>query len=299
MARGQGGLVSAGQCDTYGVTSGRRRRLVALGVWRRLTRGVFDTGVDTGLHPYDLRRLRSAWLALLAYPGAAAVGSCALALLGVAGLPPEIAPEAAFPHRSGRVSRDGVLLRQYRRFPCVAVRDRWVAEPAHALAQALPGLGRDHGVSVMDSLLNRRLLTPAGLVRAQRLASNRPGCAVTHPWWDLADGRAESPVETLARLRCVDAGIPPDELQHVVRDDSGRFLGRADLAWRLGDGRWLLVEIDSDAFHTSAEQVRRDAARQNGLLSGGNHILLRFFARDLPHLPTQIKQILTGPAGRR
>ncbi|MFD2028697.1 type IV toxin-antitoxin system AbiEi family antitoxin domain-containing protein [Promicromonospora aerolata] len=282
LARRQAGLVSSGQCDAHGVTNGRRRRLVATGRWQRVTRGVFDTGCsEPGLHPYDRSRLRSAWLALLAYPGSAAVGACALALLGVAGLPSAITPEAAFANGSGRESRDGILLRQYRAFPRVAVGDHFAAEPAHALAQALPQLDREHGVAVMDSLQNKRILTPSGMRTAQRLAENRRYRTTSRPWWGQHDGRSQSPVETVARLRLMDAGIGPDDLQRDLFDATGQFLGRADLAWHLGTGRWLLVEVDSDEFHSSPEQVRRDAVRQNRLLRDGRHVLLRFFARQV------------------
>ncbi|MGI5187364.1 hypothetical protein ACQEVI_04385 [Promicromonospora sp. CA-289599] len=170
-------------------------------------------------------------------------------------------PEAAFPDGSGHEPRDGIVLRQYRRFPRVAAGGRFAAEPAHALAQALPTLDREHGVAVMDSLLNKRILTRSGLRKARRLIGKRRDCAKTEGWWELADGRSQSPVETAARLRCVDAGIPPDDLQRDLVDAANQFLGRADLAWYLGYGRWLLVELDSDEFHTSADQVRRDAIR--------------------------------------
>lgn len=79
-------------------------------------------------------------------------------------------------------------------------------------------------------------------------------------------------------------------------DVAGKFLGRADLAWYLGDGHWLLVELDSDEFHTSAEQVRQDAVRQNGLLREGKHVLLRFFTRSVHEGSTMtdaIRSVLT------
>ena len=47
--------------------------------------------------------------------------------------------------------------------------------------------------------------------------------------------------------------VPPDELQVEIRDDDGRFLGRGDLGWRLGDGRWLIAEIDGREFHETPE----------------------------------------------
>lgn len=47
----------------------------------------------------------------------------------------------------------------------------------------------------------------------------------------LADPRAESPRESLLRVRLVLAGLPPPVPQHVVHDGDGRFDARLDLAW--------------------------------------------------------------------
>ncbi|WP_344100644.1 dihydrofolate reductase family protein [Myceligenerans crystallogenes] len=42
-------------------------------------------------------------------------------------------------------------------------------------------------------------------------------------------------------LDAADAGIPPDDLQRNIHDDDGDFIGRGDLLWYLGGGRWLMV----------------------------------------------------------
>src|SRR6476469_9571123 len=91
----QEGLVSASQCEKLGVGAARRSRLVRDEAWERVTHGVFDVtpGRDRR-RDADHRRRRAAWLAMLAYgPSAISVGACALALHGVAGLPPDVVPE--------------------------------------------------------------------------------------------------------------------------------------------------------------------------------------------------------------
>ena len=52
-------------------------------------------------------------------------------------------------------------------------------------------------------------------------------------WWI---GEPSPPLETFARLECVDAGVPPDDLQVEIRSSRGHLLGRGDLGWRLPRG---------------------------------------------------------------
>jgi len=115
LAARQEGLLGAAQCDDQGVSTARRARLVAEGVWARVTRGVFDVDPRRDRRfDADHRRRRAAWTGMLAYgPDAIAVGACALALHGVMGLPLDITPEVALPGGCSRRSRDGVRVRQF------------------------------------------------------------------------------------------------------------------------------------------------------------------------------------------
>ncbi|MFI6427089.1 hypothetical protein [Promicromonospora sp. NPDC050880] len=279
LARQQCGLLPSQQCDAAGVGPSRRRNLVARGGWRRVTRCVLDTGATPeGLHVYDIERRRAAWTALLANPRAIAVGCCALALHGVAGLPRRIVPEAALPRGTARKARDGIAFRQYAtEQETVEIEGRTVVTVRRALVQALPTLSRDEAVACLDSALHQGLITPGDLRTIRRDLLRRRGSARVIPWLDRADGRAESPPESHARLRAEDAGFAPDDVQRDFFDVRGRFLGRADLAWHLGGDRWLVVEIDSQAFHGAERQVRRDALRQNDLVREGRNLVMRFF----------------------
>lgn len=304
LAGRQGGLLSARQADAEGVDSDRRGRLVAAGVWSRPTRGVVDTSPTRARSP-DERRVRSAWLGMLAYgPSAVAVGACALALHGIAGLPVDLTPEVAMPGgRFGR-PRDGIRVREFgggTPLPVRTVGAGRVVDLTWALAQAVPELGRRHGVAVLDDALRRGLLGDAGLAVVRRRVVGRRGAAQVGDIWTLLDGRAESPLESFARLDCWDAGIPADDVQVTIRDDAGRFVARADLGWRLGDGRWLVAEIDGREVHETPEAVLRDRRRQNAVVRTGRVDLLRFTAADLGSSGALVRTIRTHlpPAWRR
>lgn len=283
----QEGLLSAAQCEEHGVTAHRRSRLVAQRRWSRPTHAVYDTEVTppqvrTGPGSHDHRRRRAAWLGLLAYgPESIAVGPCALVLLGVHGVRVDVTPQVTLPGARAASSRDGVALRQFDDGMTVRrVEGRYVATPDWALAQSVPESGRWRAVAAMDSALRLGLIDRDGLAGAHDLARGRRGVARTHGWWAEADGRAESPLETFARLECSDAGLAPDALQVEVVD-GGRLLGRGDMGWRLGRDRWLIAELDGAEVHEAPGAVLRDRARQNDLVGSGRVDVVRFTGRDL------------------
>ena len=278
----QVGLVSTEQAREAGVQDRLAAALVARRVWHRLTRGVLDTrcGPLSAVR-WDARRRRAAWAALLAFgPDAVAVGACALALHRIVGLPPTIAPQAALPGGSNRLTRDGVTVRQFDAgLETVELEGRRVATVEWALAQAVPELPHPNGLAVLDSALRLRLSTERGLAHAHELARGRRGVAATHRLWELADGRSESAPESFGRLDCIDGGVPPDALQ-LPLDDSP-YPERGDLAWHLGGDRWLVAEVDGKEVHDVPDAAYADRSRQNGLVSTGRFTVLRFTGRDV------------------
>ncbi|WP_225224312.1 hypothetical protein [Cellulomonas sp. JH27-2] len=295
----QEGLVSAAQCDAWGVTGGMRARLVRTGEWSRLTTGVYDVmpGVTLGL---DRQRCRSAWFGMLAYGvRAVAVGTSALALHGVKGLPLRIQPQVAL-DGTARRPRAGIAVRHFDGFATRTLGARRIATVESALVQALPDLDRDTAISILDAALRARQLDDPGVARVRTALVGRRGCRRVEPWWDLVDRRSDSPLETRARLACVDGGIAPDELQVTIKDTHGRFLARGDLGWRLRGDRWLLAEIDGREPHSSPAALFEDRERQNRMLASGLVDLRRFTARDV-NRPSQMVASLRAAiaAGRR
>ncbi|WP_460707345.1 hypothetical protein [Myceligenerans halotolerans] len=279
-------MLSVRQCEEHDVTAIRRHRLVASGAWSRAARGVFDTRLrDVTLHKYDQERWRAVWLALYAYPRGIALSDIALMLHGAQGLPRRLTPEVALPGGAAARSRAGVAVRQTDvTGKTVQVDGRDVVEPVLALVQAMRTLGRDSWVRCADSLIHQGVIGPASLREVSRLM-RRAGHSDKARWLRLVDGRAESPLETDARLQCEDAGIPPDDLQRAFYDGCGQFVGRSDLVWHLGADRWLVVEIDGNAYHASHDQLGYDALRQNELLRDRRLLLLRFRSRHLYEYP--------------
>jgi hypothetical protein len=302
LARGQEGLISARQLAGLHVPRQRVADHVRRGQLVRVDRGVYDVeptsvsdrtatwaagmGWPAPESVYDHRRRRSAIAVLLRHGDrAVAVGLGALALLGAGALPlsfrAEAVVRAAVPRAGGR--RGGV--RRIEDFASTTTADGWaVATWPEALAQAVLTLGRwpdgrRHGVAIMDDLLHREILTVADLADVHRLTRGRPGVGVTHGWWEQADGRAESPLESHLRHDCLARGHGPDTLQLDVVTAAGVFVGRVDLVWLLSAGRHLFVEVDGVDVHSRPDAVFRDRERQNGLTAAGR--VLRYTKADL------------------
>lgn len=308
----QEGLLDAEQCDAAGVGPARRAALRRAGLLLPVVRGVHDVApaLDAagsvragwaGDDPVDHRRRRAAWTALLALgrTRAVATGACALALLGVQGLPLQVRPEGALLDGSHRAPGGGVRVRCVVPERVERVGRALVVDPVTALAQAVVELRRDHAVAVLDSAVQRHLVAPEEVDDVHRLVHGRRGSRRVAPWWDLVDGRAQSPLETRARLQCRDAGVAPHDLQVPVTDDAGRVVARGDLGWWLPGGRLLVVEIDGVGPHGTPDALHRDRARQNAIVATGA-ILLRFTAADVQagRLPTAVARYVHHPGPR-
>jgi predicted transcriptional regulator of viral defense system/very-short-patch-repair endonuclease len=87
------------------------------------------------------------------------------------------------------------------------------------------------------------------------LAARAPGEAVP-----------ESAPERLLAILLTHQGLPAPEFQHVVRDATGAFVARVDLAYP----EWkILVEYDSYQEHVGRLALVRDSARRNSLVALG------------------------------
>jgi hypothetical protein len=296
-ARLQAGLIELDQCRAAGLSVKSVRGLVGRGSWRHVARRVWEIpSVAPSPTDHDARRRRSALLGLLTFgPEAVAVGPCALALHGLKGLPTSIRPEVALPGRSNRLDRDGVRVRQFDDgMEVVKVGGRRVVSLEWALAQAVPELPHRNGLALLDAALCSARLTPSGLARAHDIARGRRGIRSRHVLWDLADRRAESPLESFARWECVVDGIPPDTLQLPLTTPGGRAVARGDLAWRRSDGRWLVVEMDGTDVHGTPAAVYADRSRQNLLTTSASVVLLRFTGRDLGTIAPAVRRTLAA-----
>lgn len=288
LAGRQLGLVSRAQCAAVGMPPGRINRLVARGDWRTVTRGVVLT--DLGAVPAGdwaaRARQRAVVASLAGGPESLLVGLAALAAHGVEGLPLGFVPEFTTTTGTHVRSRPEVRARRLRRRDDVPDHPKVTyahglrtAGPLWALAQALPGLDRDHAVAILDSAVHTGKFRMEDAPLLLALMTDCRGVRSLRSWLPLADGRSESPLETRARLVCQDHGVPPDDLQRVIRDAVGIFVARCDMVWDLGGGRLLIVEMDG-GHHRKDGQIDVDNARDNALHRLG-HVVYHFTWRDL------------------
>jgi Protein of unknown function (DUF559) len=147
-------------------------------------------------------------------------------------------------------------------------------------------------VVVADLVFHAGLTEPATMSEWAESRRGRAGIARLRRVLELADGRAESAMETRLRLLLVLAGLPVPESQVGLRDPSGRLLGRADLYYRAAR---LAIEYDGGTHRTSLVEDNR---RQNQLLAAGYGIL-RFTAPDVLRSPAAtVAQVQAALAAR-
>lgn len=97
-------------------------------------------------------------------------------------------------------------------------------------------------------------------------------------------------------LRRVEGGVPPDDLQHEIRDEHGHLLARADMIFRRRRRRpgLLVLEADGQDPHGGPEARHRDRWRANALVALG-HDVIRCTWRDTLSrwaIPTMVRAAL-------
>ena len=248
------------------LTPGEVDGFVRSGTWQVVWRGVY---ADAG-HVLDAEQ--RALAAVLAAGGAGQTGrhlraaACGRTAERVHGLPlldddgryddVAVATRTAGARWSGRVLRPYEL-----HLPPGTLRRRpsglLLTRPAPTIGHLSTLLGRTALVCALDAALH------AGLVDGEELAAvaaARAGCpgapalreAVAH-----ADGRAESPAETLARLLLLPE-LPQLRPQVRVVDRWGRVVARVDLGEE--EARFA-VEVDGVRGHAGAQMVAKDRRR--------------------------------------
>ncbi|MEV4462267.1 type IV toxin-antitoxin system AbiEi family antitoxin domain-containing protein [Micromonospora echinofusca] len=300
IAARQDGLVTRAQAMHVGLGRHEIDNLVKFGRWRRVARAVYL--VDSKATEEASRRhlIRAALLSL--GPRAHAVLGTAAELHGIAGLPPSDEIHVALPGTSARLARirePGLVVHQIEHPAASVVRVGGMpaTSPLCTVAEVIRRVGRYPAVSVLDSALNRRLITDADLLSIPRLVRGRRGAVAARLHLGEADGRAQSPLETRARLRCVDGKVPPDVLQIAVRDDDGHLLGIGDLGWR---GSKVIAEADGRGPHDTPVAAYADRRRQNRLVNAG-WTVLRFTWSDTLHpdyIPWTVREAIAAARRR-
>jgi hypothetical protein len=238
--------------------------MVQRGELLRIGWGYYATADLADLIP----RLPTGRLLLAAGAAAAALGPSAVVShqtaaqlhgLSMLGAPPAMLSVTRPPGVGSRSARPGV------RVHCAALPAEHLggrlAVPVTTVPRTVIDLARvldfRAGVVIADSALQQKLTSKkelrAVIVACPRWRGVRRAAQVV----DFADSRAESPLESLARVVFADCGLPAPELQAEISDTE--FIGRADFLWRKFR---TIAEVDGagkyDDRNRAVRQLRRD-----------------------------------------
>jgi predicted transcriptional regulator of viral defense system len=311
VAERRDGIVTATDALRAGYGHPEIRHLVASGRWIRLRRGVYISAPDLARAQERGRGHRVACLALLlALDRRSAVISHGSAAR-LWGLPTPREQSAVLrltdPARWRR-GPDYVMTRAPLG-PGDAGRsgDIRLTSAARTLIDCAREWPLDDAVVALDAALLAERTTTAQLRSATESARHWPGAARAMRAVELADGRAESPLETRGRLRILGCGLPTPQLQVEIRS-GGRLVGVVD-AWF--EEAAVAVEFDGRIKYTnpwrerSPERVLWEEKRREDELRALDIRVVRVVEDDLggrwPGTQQRLEELLgrPGPAGRR
>lgn len=149
--------------------------------------------------------------------------------------------------------------------------------PARTVVDIARERGLIAGLVTADGALHRGLLSAQALDRAVHAATGRAGVGHARSAALLADGRAESALETRSRLAMGAFGLPPPELQPDILID-GRFVGRVDFYW---DEFGVIGEADGWEKYNAGWQRVRDEKRRQEHFGQARLIVVRWGSDDL------------------
>jgi hypothetical protein len=153
--------------------------------------------------------------------------------------------------------------------PLAMVEGRPATAPAWTAVEVARGLRRPRALATLDAALRSATCDRRSLVRAAAAQAGRRGIVAVRDLIPLADGAAESPMESEARLVFIDGGLPSPVLQYEIVDRSRR-VWRLDFAW---PDRRLAVEYDGFDFHSSPAELRRDRQKRAALIELGWNVI--------------------------
>jgi hypothetical protein len=271
-----GGLFTTRDAAIADWTPSASRHAIATQRWRRFRPGVFDLPDDPAqeLPHHDAARqanLRSA---------RASTRSCERAVISHASAAIEYGlPTVCRLERPCLTVPAGTALRSLAdvhlhraTLPAEEVARR-IGYRTTAPARTILDLAREHGidagVAAADAALRTGLMTSGELEAALEICAGWPGRAAALTTVDMCDARAESPLESLSRVRLLRARMPAFELQVEIGDEHGIFVARTDFYWpQFGvigeaDGN---TKYDGGRAALVAERRRQQALEDLGLV---------------------------------
>lgn len=175
--------------------------------------------------------------------------------------------------------RTGALLQR--------VSGRLATAPAWTAVEVARELSRPRALATLDAALHSGWCTASDLAAAVAEQRGRRGIVAVRELLAYADGRAESAMESEARLVMIDYGLPLPELQYEIRGRNGESW-RVDFAWP--EAR-VAAEYESVAWHAGRAELIGDRKRYGGVQDCG-WTMVPIIAEDVRRYPRQLAERL-------
>jgi Protein of unknown function (DUF559) len=156
-----------------------------------------------------------------------------------------------------------------------------VARTVADLARTLPFMD---AVVVADSALNQEKATKPELLRALSQCKGWPGVRQARRALEFADERAESPLESAARVVFAEAGLAPPELQVTIQGEQEQFAARVDFLWR---ARKVIAEADGLVKYNDRKDLLKERERDHQLREAG-YTTVHFTWQELFQTPETV-----------
>jgi hypothetical protein len=151
----------------------------------------------------------------------------------------------------------GLMVHQRTGAPLQRIAGRLATAPAWTAVEVARQLRRPRALATLDAALHSIRCTRSDLEMATDEQRGRRGIVAVRELLHLSDGRAESAMESEARLVMIDRGLPPPELQYAIRGRDGE-LWRVDFAW---PEALVAAEYESIDWHAGRDEMLRDKVR--------------------------------------
>lgn len=288
------GIVTTAELTAAGISGARIRTLIRCGALYQIGRGAYAPGKRArellGL-PDGKQLLQLAAAVAVRGPGTVASHESAAYLHSIDLLATPTAPALTCPPDLGWKARPGVRL-YAATLPAehvTAVIGLPVTTPARTVADLARTLSFRAGVVAADSALHRKLVTKAELTAVLAACTRWRGVRRAAAVIDFADGRAESPLESIARVAFAESGLPPPELQVWLggtADPGGTVepVGRVDFYWRQYR---TVAEVDGAGKYADPERARAQL-RRDSLLRDDGFEVVHFTWQQITQAPEQV-----------
>jgi hypothetical protein len=285
----QGGVFTRDQALTAGYTPSEIRRLVGTS-WQVVARGYYADGdVWNGLGPRE-RHVAVAAAYVAGRPGLAISHRSAALLhrLPLLDAGPSFVSLTKAHGSDVRRADLRVLVAPLPTQDLITIDGLTTTSAARTVLDCARTSTFAESVVIADAALGRGLVTAAGLTQVADSQARWPGVAAARHVLEFADGRAESPGESLSRVRIAGMRVPMPALQVTIGGADGA-VWRVDFLW---EEERVIGEFDGRVKYggeRGADAIFLEKVREDGLRDRG-YGFVRWIWRDLVGDVTALEQ---------